>query len=405
MKLTRHMLILGLASAGLVAAAGGCRRPAGATLDTAGGAAELPETRIALVESPMHAPFFEVSLLSLEEQLAIEAAAAGELADVVRVHVADAADDVPAVAGEVSRVESVAGGSGLRFTPRYPLRPGMRYRVEYLRSRLFGDASAADDLEEEFELPAADASPASVAHIYPSADRLPENQLKFYLHFSAPMSRGEAYQHVRLLDADGQPVADPFLELGEELWDPAMQRFTLLFDPGRIKRGLKPREEVGPVLEEGKRYTLVVDRQWPSAAGQPLEADARKEFEVLPPDDAPLDYASWKIEPPKAGTSDPLVVHFGEPLDQAMLERVVRVVDAAGQPVSGAVAIAEQETQWRFTPQMPWVAGDYRLVADTTLEDLAGNSIGRAFDVDVFAPVEKQITTETVSVPFAVAAP
>ena len=38
----------------------------------------------------------------------------------------------------------------------------------------------------------------------------------------------------------GQAVADPFLELDEELWSTDGRRFTLLFDPGRIKRGLKP---------------------------------------------------------------------------------------------------------------------------------------------------------------------
>ena len=118
---------------------------------------------------------------------------------------------------------------------------------------------------------------------------MPENLLKFYLHFSAPMSRGEAYRRIHLLDADGNEVADPFLELGEELWDRDMRRFTLLFDPGRIKRGLKPREEVGPVLEEGKQYTLVVDRDWLDATGYPLAAKMRKTFRALAPDEAPLD--------------------------------------------------------------------------------------------------------------------
>jgi hypothetical protein len=44
-------------------------------------------------------------------------------------------------------------------------------------------------------------------------------------------------------------------------------------------------------------------------------------------------------------------------------------------------------------------------VAATTLEDLAGNSIARPFEVDIFRPVQHQVKTETVQVPFAVAAP
>ena len=42
------------------------------------------------------------------------------------------------------------------------------------------------------------------------------------------------------------------------------------------------------------------------------------------------------------------------------------------------------ETQWRFTPRDPWTAGDYDLVALAFLEDLAGNRIGRPFEVDNF---------------------
>ncbi len=72
-----------------------------------------------------------------------------------------------------------------------------------------------------------------MTRIYPSAGRLARrNQLKFYIHFSAPMSRGEAYRRIHLLDAEGQVLEAVFLELGEELWDPPMQRFTLLCDPG-----------------------------------------------------------------------------------------------------------------------------------------------------------------------------
>jgi len=91
-----------------------------------------------------------------------------------------------------------------------------------------------------------------VQHVFPSAAALPANQLKFYVQFSAPMSRGEAWKHIRLLNHEGKPVDLPFLELDQELWDPNYQRLTILFDPGRIKRGLLPREEAGPIIEQGK---------------------------------------------------------------------------------------------------------------------------------------------------------
>src|SRR5207244_1417841 len=118
-----------------------------------------------------------------------------------------------------------------------------------------------------------------------TTNRLPENQLKFYLHFSAPMSRGESYRHIQLLDAAGKPVESPFLELDHELWDPEGKRFTLFIDPGRIKRGLKPREDLGPVLEEGKRYTLVINRAWTDAEDNLLKETYRKTFTVGKPDE------------------------------------------------------------------------------------------------------------------------
>jgi hypothetical protein len=66
------------------------------------------------------------------------------------------------------------------------------------------------------------------------------------------------------------------------------------------------------------------------------------------------------------------------------------------------VSILKEETEWRWTPRQPWPAGDYQLVVDTALEDLAGNHIGQAFDIDVFQRVTEHIAAKTISVPFAV---
>ena len=52
-----------------------------------------------------------------------------------------------------------------------------------------------------------------VAQVYPSADVLPENLLKFYVHFSGPMRGGHIYDHVRFRDEAGKLVEMPFLEM------------------------------------------------------------------------------------------------------------------------------------------------------------------------------------------------
>jgi hypothetical protein len=295
-------------------------------------------------------------------------------------------------------------GEALRFTPRFPLAPGLRYRAVFDPARLPGARGpASGPITAVFAVPARPkASTTAVVRVDPAVETLPENQLKLYLHFSAPMRRGEAYDHIHLLDADGRPLDLPFLELGEELWDPGSRRLTLLFDPGRIKRGLKPREELGPVLVEGRRYTLDVDRDWPDAAGNPLKAPYRKTFHVGPPDDRPPDPRTWKLTPPRAGSREPLAIGFPEPLDRAMLDRALVVVGPEGRPSPGCAEVADDATAWRFTPERPWREGDYAVVIDTTLEDLAGNSIGRPFEVDAERPIERRVETETYRLPFRV---
>ena len=83
------------------------------------------------------------------------------------------------------------GALVFRFTPSFPLDLGRTYRATYRRAR----AGPRDRLEVTGTSRAA--RPATVVDaVDPPGDRLPENLLKFYLHFSAPMGRGEAYEHV-----------------------------------------------------------------------------------------------------------------------------------------------------------------------------------------------------------------
>ncbi len=290
----------------------------------------------------------------------------------------------------------------LRFEPRFPPTPGLPYRAVFDPSKLPRPRSG-EPIRARFTLPKSPATATTVVQqVYPTASRLPENQLKFYVHFSAPMSRGEAYKHLQILGPTGKAIDHPFLELDEELWDPQGRRFTAFLHPGRIKRGLKPREELGPILEEGKTYTLVIEQGWNDAKGNPLKESFRKTFRVTAPDDRPPDPKAWKLRTPPAGTREPLGVHFTKPLDHSLLQRMLWVVNAANEKVAGSVAIMEEETVWRFTPKDVWQPGTYRLVADTRLEDLAGNSIARPFEIDVFHPVQRAVKAATVAVPFAI---
>jgi hypothetical protein len=290
----------------------------------------------------------------------------------------------------------------LRFTPQFPLRAGLAYRAEVFLPASTRD-SAPSRYEQLFELPAPPpGEPARVTKVFPSAATLPENQLRFYLHFATPMGRGEAYEHLLLLKPNGQPVHRPFLEIGEELWDTSGTRLTLLIDPGRIKRGLSPREQFGPVLEAGDKYTLVITKGWRDAADQQLTEDFKKMFTAGPPVETAIDHKTWKITAPGSGTQEPLVVTFPLPLDRALVERTITVADAAGKPVAGEVTVGQEERSWRFTPDQPWTAGKHVLVIDTTLEDLAGNRINRPFEVDELREIDKSALPEYVRFPFEI---
>ncbi len=89
-------------------------------------------------------------------------------------------------------------------------------------------------------------------------------------------------------------------------------------------------------------------------------------------------------------------------MDHAVAQRVIRVMEESGKLVKGEAALEDQERRWTFTPLIPWPRGPYKLVIQTTIEDLAGNNIGKAFDVDLFEGVQKQVTTSTVKLAFEI---
>ena len=284
-------------------------------------------------------------------------------------------------------------GARLLFYPRFPLQAGLTYRAVL---------KIEPPVESVFDIPRVDRPLARVQAVFPSTNRLPENVLKFYVHFSAPMSRGDIYSHMSLLDSAGSQVELPFLELEQELWDRSGSRLTVLFDPGRIKRGLAPHNDVGPALEAGRSYTFVVADTWRDAAGTPLGGGFRKDFTVVTADREPPDPAKWTLSAPPGGGRTALEVRFPEPMDHALLDHMLSIRQEGGEEVKGAVLIEHEETQWRFVPERAWAPGNYKLAVDTAIEDLAGNRIGRPFDVDLFEPIQRRITREELFLPFEI---
>ncbi len=144
-------------------------------------------------------------------------------------------DEQPAMLGSYEST-----GDGVRFRPRFPLERGIAYQAVFAwpipnDSPHLSTARGHElRLAETFVLPVAHDGPgARIAAIYPSGRELPENLLRIYIQFSAPMSQGNCYSRVHLRDeTTGTDVERPFLELPQELWSPDGTRLTLLLEPG-----------------------------------------------------------------------------------------------------------------------------------------------------------------------------
>jgi hypothetical protein len=360
------------------------------------------------------APTIRLTPAKPDRPAAIEVAGLGESA-VAAIRKAGLTDDTwPAVlrvvvaegtAEEIASRPAVAGSysvtdAAICFEPQFPFVPGVKYQVTFdpAAAKLTGKPiTAAVSVPKPPPGP-----PTSIAAVYPSAARLPENTLRWYVHFSGQMTHGDIYRHVTLVRDDGQEVKHPFLEIDEELWSTDGTRVTLLFHPGRVKRGLVPREQDGPILEEGRRYTLTISRDWGDAEGRPLTKEFRKTFSVYAPDDDPVDPDQWTLIPPRAGSDSPLILRLAEPLDHALLHSMLAVADAAGKPVEGTVTVGGGDRVVTFAPKQRWAKGRYKLVVDTRLEDLCGNRVGEPFEIDVFKPVQQKIEAKTVERPFEV---
>lgn len=302
----------------------------------------------------------------------------------------EAKPNSPPLAGTYS-----LAGTQLRFRPSLPLLPGQTYTARL-------ECPGLSLRTEHRTAPLAPADAPRLLAIYPTSGRLPANHLKFYLTFSEPMESGVFLQHCRLVDGRGREVEAPFRET--ELWSPDGRRLTLWFHPGRQKAGVNLNVEFGPVLREGGDYRLVLDGRWKSARGTPLGADVTKNFRAIEPLHEPLTTRSWQIHPPTAGSRDALRVTFPQPLDWATLHRLLRVTGAGGE-VSGGVTVERGEQEWRFVPAQPWVPGPHALRVNTAIEDHAGNSLARPFEVNL----EQRATSRTmqpveaeVALPFAV---
>jgi len=298
---------------------------------------------------------------------------------------AAAAGHFPAMAGTLRR-----DGNDLCFLPRFAFVDGTTYTV-------FVDGVATGALERPWPHLAAT---TEVLEIRPSAGVVPRNLLRLYVRFSAPMSEGYAAQHIRLFDEDGTVMAGALLPTEHELWDRNRRRLTVLLDPARIKRGLVGHREVGYPLRSGSSFRVVVDDGYRDARGAQLRAGAERRYEVGDDERRLVEPHDWALTVPPKQSLEPVIVVFERPLDHGLLARCLRVVDPDGRILHGRVKVGPDECSWRLTPEERWASGRHQIVVDPVLEDLAGNSVSRVFDRDLFHSEDDPREDRLVTVEF-----
>jgi len=266
----------------------------------------------------------------------------------------------------------------IRFEPAFDFVAGQIYTV------MIDENYAANGGEHrltEFTVNSAKqvVSPEVVA-IYPSGSAIPENTLRFYIHFSTPMMPHVSTDYIKLIDATGTPDTAAFMKFKQELWSEDRKRLTLLMDPGRIKRGVAQNLTLGPALLEGNKYSLVVEKGWPSANGEEELPRFESAFFVSHALRIKPDVNLWSMKLPRSSTSDQLVIEFDRSFDYELLQSGIVVLDEDGQIIPGTVTIEQGESNWRFTPNELWKSKQVQIVIDSRLEDVAGNNFRELLD-------------------------
>ncbi len=221
--------------------------------------------------------------------------------------------------------------------------------------------------------------PRTVEVIFPLNKTVPENILMFHVLFSQPMENDEmAFQKVWLLDHDGKVKERVWRE--RSYWTPDGKHLVLMIHPGRIKRGINYLEELGPVFEVGKKYTLVISDSLRCINGQELQKEYRTELNITSADRTIPQLKTKKIPDLEAGTQTGFLIMFNEVMDYGTMISDMYVIDKDGNIIEGKVRSEMKEYGWVFSPVQPWKAGIYSLVLDNEVADLASNRLYKAFE-------------------------
>ena len=292
-------------------------------------------------------------------------------------------DDKSAMAGAYVVTGSANAGAAITFAPAFELTEGQKYTIRTQTAHAYNESTAthSEPTLTEFSIaPSAANIVPEVVAVYPSAQSIPENTLRFYIEFSTPMQPHLSTHFIHLVDETGSVDTAAFMSFKQELWSQDRKRLTLLLDPGRIKRGVAQYITLGPALRQHKRYTLVIEAGWPGANGNGYTSRFEKSFSVSDGIRTLPSPELWSVEQPKLHSLDPMVIEFDRAFDYQLVQTGIRLHNSLGQIISGTVSIENHQTRWRFMPERPWMDPQVHIMVDAHLEDVAGNNFRELLD-------------------------
>ena len=267
-------------------------------------------------------------------------------------------------------------GDYLVFKPYFPFESDMTYVVRTRNEKLDNTYSY-----QSFQIGKKKTiERAEVISIYPLANQLPENLLRFYIYFNTPMKKGQALKYIQLRDEEGNIDQHTFMKFKQELWSADGKRLTVLFDPGRIKRGVSTNMLRGPALLEGKKYELIISGDWEDVYEQPLFVNSTKKIEVVSAYYQHIKVKNWRVNKPRKNSYDALSIHFDRIIDHALIQSMIKIVNEKENPINGHWEIIEEERSIIFIPKVKWKKGNYKIIIDSRLEDVAGNNLQNLLD-------------------------
>jgi len=268
----------------------------------------------------------------------------------------------------------------ISFKPRFIPDPTIRHLVYFdpdKLSALIKNQVEANHIKEEVTFEVFESS-TKVSAFSPDLDTLPDNILRAYVYFNQPMGLENPYDFIKVLDENGNEIDEPFVEVSEGLWNGNRTRLTILFHPGRIKRGVGPSMTKGNIFKPGHHYSLVISDQWQAASGSGLRKTFEKRFFIGQAIRRTVDIQNWQVKVPASQTKTPLMIEPDQPLDRALAERMITIFDINDNSVAGRWM--SEGRSWKFIPDKNWKAGSYNINISKKLEDICGNTPESVFD-------------------------